>query len=69
MKKFISTSFLLIGLLLVASCGNSGKGNASADAAQADTAKGKYICPMDTDVVSDHAGTCKKCGMELEKVG
>lgn len=69
MKKIISTSVLLFSLLLLASCANSGKGNDSAAAAKADTTKGKYVCPMDTDVVSDHAGNCKKCGMELEKVG
>ncbi len=27
--------------------------------------KAQYICPMDTDVVSDKPGRCPKCGMDL----
>jgi uncharacterized membrane protein len=30
-----------------------------------DVAPGKYYCPMDPDVISDSAGTCPKCGMNL----
>ncbi len=28
--------------------------------------KVEYICPMDPEVVSDHPGSCPKCGMALE---
>jgi ribosomal protein S27E len=31
-------------------------------------AAGKYVCPMDPDVVSDHPGQCPKCGMTLVPV-
>ncbi len=27
----------------------------------------QYVCPMHSDVVSDHPGTCPKCGMKLVK--
>ncbi len=26
----------------------------------------KYICPMDPEILADHAGACPKCGMALE---
>jgi Cu+-exporting ATPase len=29
-------------------------------------AKVEYFCPMDPDVVSDHPGSCPRCGMALE---
>jgi hypothetical protein len=29
-------------------------------------AAGKWICPMDKDVVADKPGNCPKCGMKLE---
>lgn len=42
-----------------------GTGPSSAPAAAAVAATGNYICPMDADVRSDHAGRCPKCGMDL----
>ena len=26
----------------------------------------EYVCPMDPEIVSDHPGSCPKCGMALE---
>lgn len=31
--------------------------------------KGKYMCPMHPDVISDKEGNCPECGMKLEPVG
>lgn len=37
-----------------------------ADAAAVDTTQqGVYVCPMDPDVRSDRAGSCRRCGMTL----
>lgn len=30
--------------------------------------EGKYYCPMHTDIVSDTAGNCSKCGMAMKKM-
>ena len=32
-----------------------------------DTLQAKYVCTMDTDVVSNKPGKCPKCGMDLVK--
>ena len=31
-------------------------------------AAGRYTCPMDPEIVSDHPGPCPKCGMALEPI-
>ena len=70
MKNFILFSSL-VAVLFIFSCADSGKkenGGDVADSTKATIAQTKYVCPMDTDVVSDHPGNCPKCGMELEKV-
>jgi Cu(I)/Ag(I) efflux system membrane fusion protein len=60
MKNLKSILFLFASVLLFA-CGNSGADKKlGANHPQAD-----YICPMDTDVVSDSPGKCTKCGMDL----
>ena len=40
---------------------------ATAPDTQPTTQKAVYVCPMDSDVVSDKPGKCPKCGMDLVK--
>ncbi len=78
MKKIIIMSMVGIALVMGA-CNNettSTSKNESSDSAKVqmlDTiklAKGAvfYQCPMHPEVISDKAGACPKCGMDLEKV-
>lgn len=39
----------------------------TAPSTQPTTQSATYICPMDSDVVSDKPGKCPKCGMALVK--
>jgi hypothetical protein len=32
------------------------------------TAKAIFVCPMHSDISSDKAGKCSKCGMALKEV-
>ena len=72
MKTFIITA-LIATCMGTISCNNSSNSdNSKPD--DAPTAKSTitgqkvyYICPMDTEVISDHVGKCSKCGMDLEK--
>ena len=71
MKKISSVYALIACLLMLASCSGQGKkenAGTSADSTKSDSLTAKYVCPMDSDVVSDHPDTCPKCGMDLEKV-
>ena len=64
MKKlfFIATLMLSIALVFTACAENDNKETT------AQLAKGEiYTCEMHNEVMSDHAGECPKCGMELEK--
>lgn len=68
--------FSTLALVLTFSACNSSSNNSSnnTEATQSlDTtklAKGTvfYQCPMHPEVTSDKAGSCSKCGMDLEKV-
>ena len=42
-------------------------GATTAPSTQPTTQSATYICPMDSDVVSDKPGKCPKCGMNLVK--
>lgn len=70
--KTITLPILALGILLWTSCANEPEGSSekngkdsTATAASAPVAAAIYICPMDTDVVSNAAGKCPKCGMDL----
>ncbi len=65
---------LALGLLLWTSCDNEPEGSsdtngkdstATAAPAAVPVLAALYICPMDTDVVSNTPGKCPKCGMDL----
>lgn len=60
MKKLLYcfTLITLVGLLNACSGGTT---------VSEKNTKERYVCPMDTDVVSDHPDKCSKCGMDLEK--
>lgn len=47
--------------------GTSNATTTTAPDTQPTTQKAVYICPMDSDVVSDKPGKCPKCGMDLVK--
>ena len=47
---------------------HTGCGNSSSDNSANHTVRETYACPMHPEVTSDKAGTCSKCGMDLEKV-
>lgn len=69
MKKIITLSAIAFALIL-SSCGNTSTSNATTEAF--DTLKLKsgeayYQCEMHPEVISDKAGTCTKCEMDLEK--
>ncbi|CAN5418001.1 hypothetical protein BH10BAC1_BH10BAC1_06980 [soil metagenome] len=64
MKKIIfMLSFATIVAIVFTGCGNT-----TTDSTKNQTAKETYACPMHPEVTSDKAGTCPKCGMDLEKV-
>jgi Cu(I)/Ag(I) efflux system membrane fusion protein len=67
MKKLVIILPVLF-ILVFTSCNNSSKTTTESKTA-VDTTKtsNAYICPMDSDVVSDKPGVCPKCGMDLEK--
>lgn len=63
MKSFIIlATFLVVGALWIASCGKS-DGEHPEHAVQ----KEMYTCPMHPEVVSDRAGICPICHMDLVK--
>lgn len=75
MKPFAILT-LSIGTLLFTSCANEPEGSSDKNGkdttatvtravAPAPLVAAVYICPMDTDVVSNAPGKCPKCGMDL----
>lgn len=70
MKKTIAISTAL--LLILGACKNpTTKSNNNMQSFNLDTNTLKsgqtfYQCPMDLEVISDKAGTCPKCAMDLE---
>jgi Cu(I)/Ag(I) efflux system membrane fusion protein len=76
-SKLIIIAFAAI---CFAACGNSGQRSESAETKQDSTKQDTsligpqvgdrviYQCPMHPEEVSDKAGQCPKCGMDLEKV-
>ncbi len=69
MKAKLLQFSLAIGLILLVACsGDTKKENTDSGTSKADTSEARYVCPMDTEVVSNHPDTCVKCGMDLEKV-
>lgn len=71
MKKIIIQASAIAVITFFSACGESGHKNhekKSSDTTHSASNGEKYVCPMDTDVVSDHPTTCSKCGMDLEKV-
>ena len=78
MKKIIILSVVAVALVM-GGCNNESTSNTKNESSDStkmqmlDTtklAKGAvfYQCPMHPEVTSDKAGTCPKCGMDLEKV-
>ena len=70
-NKILIIASLAIFTLVFSSCGNSSTENK--EATSIDTTKLKtgdvfYQCEMNPEVISDKAGTCPKCGMDLVKV-
>jgi Cu(I)/Ag(I) efflux system membrane fusion protein len=64
MKKifFITAMTLFIGLVFTACSGNDSKAKTE------QLAKDEmYTCTMHNEVMSDHPGSCPKCGMKLVK--
>ena len=59
MKKVIILSVL--SMLSIASFSQTEKGKTKTE----NTKTASYICPMHSDVTSDKAGKCSKCGMNL----
>jgi hypothetical protein len=75
MKTTIIFSAIALALTLGA-CNNSSTTDSTNNAKTTESldttklAKGTvfYQCPMHPEVTSDKAGSCSKCGMDLEKV-
>ena len=74
MKKIIASSVISLTLILGA-CNNSSTKptNSSSQVFNLDTTKLKsgetfYQCEMHTEVLSDKAGNCPKCDMELSEM-
>jgi Heavy metal binding domain len=71
MKKLIFQVTAIVGIACFSACGESAKKEDfknGSDTTHSTSAEDKYVCPMDTDVFSNHPDTCRKCGMDLEKV-
>ncbi len=63
--KFLS--YVLIILAFYACKSNENKQESSGkDTVITNTVKTEYTCPMHPEVVSDTAGKCPQCGMDLE---
>ena len=64
MKLF---AYSLIILLFLSCKSNENKQQTgSQDSVKTNNVKTEYTCPMHPEVVSDTAGICPQCGMELE---
>jgi predicted small secreted protein len=72
MKKIIPVlSLILIAVFLFTACNNdkSSTGTSTSTTGQKEqlAADETYTCTMHNEVMSDHAGKCPKCGMDLVK--
>jgi hypothetical protein len=68
MKKVL---YIICLLSAFAACNNASNTDTQKDTPHIDSPQvikptASYICPMDPEVISDTAGTCPKCGMDLE---
>lgn len=64
MKKYILILvFTLFVVLMFNFCSNSSSKEKKSETKE--VAAVQYTCPMHSEVVSDTAGTCPKCGMTL----
>jgi len=62
-KSLLVFSLVLLGATALISCGsNSGKEKPSETN---EVASVQYTCPMHSEVISEKAGDCPKCGMAL----
>jgi len=76
MKNKFAVYGTVIALFVAIGCGSSSTGNDStavAGTVSIDTTKMKtgdvyYQCEMHSEVLSEKAGTCPKCGMDLTKM-
>lgn len=69
-KFKLNTMKYIILLIIAASAAFTVSAQSTKNSSKAkvtDTLSAKWICPMDTDVVSNKPGKCPKCGMELIK--
>jgi hypothetical protein len=64
MKKFIFLMFVLTGTVTTFAQSSKGK---MPDSKSDTTAKYLYTCTMHPEVITDKAGKCPKCGMDLVK--
>jgi len=64
-RVFVMSCALLAGSFVFAACGGASKPKASTEKVVAQ--KEVYSCEMHPEVISDKAGKCPKCGMELTK--
>lgn len=64
MKRLI---YILILLIVISCKGNENKNESgNVDSLKTNTSKTEYTCPMHPEVMSDVAGQCPQCGMDLE---
>lgn len=69
MKRFSAHLFFFFTFLLFSCSTNSDKqpaGEVQGTEDSLQTTPSEFTCPMHPEVVSDKAGTCSKCGMELQ---
>ena len=60
-------AYVFIALAFYACKGNENKQESSGmDTVKTNSVKTEYTCPMHPEVISDTAGTCPQCGMDLE---
>lgn len=78
MKKTIIISAVAVALMISA-CNNSSRNYEAAksettsqtfniDTTKLNSGEKFYLCEMHPDVISDKAGNCPKCGMELSEM-
>lgn len=68
MKRFnLFITLMLAGFLMVGFISSPQEKIQQKTAREAAAVKEVYVCPMHPEEVSDKAGKCPKCGMDLEK--
>jgi PBP1b-binding outer membrane lipoprotein LpoB len=65
--KILSLLIILLSLAL-GSCSSETTPDKKTQKSEVDSKTAIYQCPMDTEVKSAKAGSCPKCGMDLEKI-